>query len=81
MDFDERLKEAISRGQRQHAAKTLNEAREAVSEEELRRLHSQYRLELSEHIEQAVRAAARPFPGLSLRIAVGRSWVGRGDQS
>ncbi|HEY4309993.1 MAG TPA: hypothetical protein VGN12_11115 [Pirellulales bacterium] len=75
MDFDERLKEAISRGERQHAAKANSAAREAVSEDELRRLHSQYRLELSEHIEQAVRRLPDHFLGFRYESLSGeRGW-------
>ncbi len=75
MDFDKRLQEAISRGQQQHAAKSQNDARQAVSEEELRRLHSQYRLELSDHIEQAVRRLPDHFPGFRYESLSGeRGW-------
>jgi hypothetical protein len=75
MDFDKRLQEAISRGQRQHVAKSQDAARQAVSEEELRRLHSQYRLELSEHIEQAVRRLPDHFPGFRYESLSGdRGW-------
>jgi hypothetical protein len=75
MDFNDRLKEAITRGERQQAAKTQNEARAAVSEEELRRLHSQYRLELSDHIEQAVRRLPDHFPGFRYESLSGdRGW-------
>jgi hypothetical protein len=75
MDFDKRLQEAISRGQRQHAAKAMDNARQAVSEEELRRLHSQYRLELSDHIEQAVRQLPDHFPGFRYESVSGeRGW-------
>jgi len=75
MDFDKRLQEAITRGQRQQAAKTQDTARQAVSEEELRRLHSQYRLELSDHIEQAVRQLPDHFPGFRYESLSGdRGW-------
>jgi hypothetical protein len=75
MDFDERLKDAISRGERQQTAKAQSDARSAVSEEELRRLHSQYRLELSDHIEQAVRRLPDHFPGFRYESLSGdRGW-------
>ena len=53
MDFNERLEKAIERGRRAGDAASQAAARQAITEEELRRLHSQYRLELSEHIELA----------------------------
>jgi hypothetical protein len=75
MDFNERLKEAISRGERQQVAKLRNEARDAMSEEELRRLHSQYRLDLSEHIEQATHSLPDHFPGFRYESLSGdRGW-------
>ncbi len=75
MDFDQRLKEAISRGERQNATKKQDAAREAVSEDELRRLHSQYRLELSDHIEQAMRRLPDHFPGFRYESLSGdRGW-------
>jgi len=75
MDFDQRLKEAISRGERQNATKKQDAARDAVSEDELRRLHSQYRLELSEHIEQAMRRLPDHFPGFRYESLSGeRGW-------
>ncbi|HEY1603072.1 MAG TPA: hypothetical protein VGG64_25940 [Pirellulales bacterium] len=77
MDFEKRLQEAISRGQQQHAAKSQTQAQQAVSEEELRRLHSQYRLELSDHIEQAVRRLPDHFLGFRYESLSGdRGWGG-----
>ena len=77
MDFDKRLQEAISRGQRQHSAKSQDEARAALNEDELRRLHSQYRLELWDHIEQAVRRLPEHFLGFRYESLSGdRGWGG-----
>jgi hypothetical protein len=75
MDFDQRLKKAIERGQRRGDAQALAEAARTVSEEELRRLHSQYRLELSEHIEKCVRALPQHLPGFQVETIYGeRGW-------
>ena len=57
-----------------------------MGEEELKRLHSQYRLELSEHIEQCHAAACRSiFPGFRYETLVGtRGWgaaISRDDLS
>ncbi len=46
-----------------------------MSEEECRRLHSQYRLGLSEHIEVCLQQVAQQFPGFRFETVVGdRGW-------
>ena len=62
-DFDERLKRAIDRGQKARAAEGQAEGQKQASEEELRRIHSQLRLSLSEHIEGCLRKLCDHFPG------------------
>ncbi len=75
MDFQERLQRAIQRGHRASDADARAKAEQATSEEEYRRLHSQFRLELSEHIEQCLRALPRHFPGFRFETLVGdRGW-------
>jgi hypothetical protein len=75
MDFDQRLEKAIQRGQRRGDAQALAEAARTVNEEELRRLHSQYRLELSEHIERCIRSLLQHFPGFQVETVYGeRGW-------
>lgn len=77
MDFKERLERAIQRGQRSNDAEARARAEQATSEEEFRRLHSQYRLELSDHIEQCLRQLVRHFPGFRYETMVGdRGWGG-----
>ena len=48
----------------------------AIGEEELKRLHSQYRLELSEHIEQCMRQLPQHFPGFRYETLVGQAGWG-----
>lgn len=62
-DFESRLESAIQRGRRraEHAASA--ERRDQLSEEEIRRMHTSYRLSLSEHIEKAIHRVADHFPG------------------
>ena len=75
MDFKERLKKAADRGanirdeqDRQEAAKTLNE-------EECKRLHSKYRLELTEYIENCLKQLADQFPGFHFEPVINeRGW-------
>ncbi len=75
MDFEQRLKKAIERGQRRGDAQTLADAARTVNEEELKRLHSQYRLELSEHIEKCIRSLPQHFPGFQVETIFGeRGW-------
>ncbi|MEX0675486.1 MAG: hypothetical protein WD063_00325 [Pirellulales bacterium] len=85
MDFQERLEKAIQRGRRSQDAAAREQAERALNEEELKRLHSQYRLELSEHIEQCLRQLPRHFPGFRYETLVGdRGWgaaVSRDDLS
>lgn len=63
MDFRERLQRATERGHQVREAKAQAEAAKALSEEECRRLHSGYRLELSDHIESCLKQLADHFPG------------------
>jgi len=75
MEFERRLQRAIERGQRKGDAQTQASAKQAESEEELKRLHSQYRLELSEHIERCLRQLPDHFPGFRYETVVGdRGW-------
>ena len=76
MDFQERLEKAIQRGQRTQDAEARARAEQALGEEELKRLHSQYRLELSEHIEQSMRQLAQQFPGFRFETLVGAAGWG-----
>lgn len=87
MDFERRLEKAIERGQRRGDAKAASERAKALSEEELKRLHSEYRLSISEHIEQCLERLPSYFPGFEYETIYGeRGWgaacrrddVGRG---
>lgn len=75
MDFSERLKRATQRGHSARAEKELEAAADAMSEEEQRRLHTQHRLMLTEHIEQRMRDLADNLPGFKLEsLAEERGW-------
>ena len=75
MDFQQRLEKAIERGQRTGDARARAEAEKALSQKELQRLHSQYRLELSERIERYLMQTAEHFPGFQFETVVGeRGW-------
>jgi len=75
MNFDERLERAIQRGARSGDAKARAEQEQVLSEEQLKRLHSQYRLQISEHIEACLSKLPRHFPGFQLESVVSdRGW-------
>ena len=63
MDFQTRLSRAVERGQQTRDARLREELAKSLSEEELRTMHSQARLGLSEHIEECLKAVADQFPG------------------
>ena len=62
-DFASRLESAIERGKRRAQHDANQERAKELSEEELKRLHTTYRLELSDRIENAVARVADHFPG------------------
>lgn len=62
-DFESRLESAISRGKKRAEWRASQERQKELSEEELRRLHTSYRLTLSERIENAIQRVADHFPG------------------
>lgn len=75
MDFNERLEKAIQRGQRSQDAEARARAEAAMNVEELKRLHTKYRLQLSDHIEQCLRELPRHIPGFRYETMVGdRGW-------
>lgn len=75
MDFDERLHKAIARGKRASDAQARAEAERALTEKELRRLHGQYRIQLTERIEHCLRKLPQHFPGFELKPVVSdRGW-------
>ena len=62
-DFESRLDAAISRGKKRADWKATQERQKELSGEELRRLHTSFRLSLSERIEGAIQRVADHFPG------------------
>ena len=76
MSFRERLQRASERGKQTRSAQLNEAAAKAMSEEECRRLHSQYRLSLTEYIEGCLRELADNFPGFRLETIVDESGWG-----
>jgi len=78
MDFNDRLQRAIERGQRTRHARGRAALERELSIEELKTLHSTYRLELSEHIENCLKKLADHVPGFKFQSVVGEEgWGGR----
>jgi hypothetical protein len=77
MTFDDRLRQAIERGHKRSEAEARAAAAKALTEEEYRRLHSQVRLALSEHIESCLKRLPNFFPGFQYETMYGdRGWGG-----
>ena len=75
MDFEQRIQKAIQRGQRRGDARSREAREKQLSEEELKRLHGQARLELSDYIENCVKRLPNHFPGFQYEIIYGeRGW-------
>ena len=75
MSFDDRIREAIVRGQQRGEAQAHAAKAHAMTEEEFKRLHSQYRLDLSEHIESCIKRLPNHFPGFQYETMFGdRGW-------
>jgi len=70
-DFNSRLENAIARGKRRAQAHADELRRKELSDEELKRLHSSYRLTLSDRIESAVARVADHFPGFRQESIIG----------
>jgi hypothetical protein len=75
MGFEERLNEAIQRGKQRGTAQQAKAAAQAMSDDELKRVHNQYRLQLSEQIEQCLQKLPHHFPGFTFETIFGeRGW-------
>lgn len=73
--FEERLSKAVERGQTRSVDRAEAERARQLSEDELRQLHTRYRLQLSEHIERCVRKLPQHFPGFQVETIFGdKGW-------
>lgn len=76
-EFEERLSKAIHRGHERNAERIRKAREKAMSEEELKNLHTKYRLEFSDHIEQCIKQLPNHFPGFQFESIYGdRGWGG-----
>ena len=70
-DFTSRLESAIARGKRRAQIKADEAKKKELSEEELKRMHSSFRLSLSDRIEAAIAQVADHFPGFRQESLIG----------
>ncbi|MDG2384265.1 MAG: hypothetical protein P8N76_21530 [Pirellulaceae bacterium] len=74
-EFEKRLSKAIERGSYRNAERARKAKEKALSEEELKNLHTKYRLEFSEHIEECMKQLPNHFPGFQHESIYGdRGW-------
>lgn len=74
-DFEERLKKAIERGHDRQRDSSLRSQAALMSEEECKRVHQTFQLELSEVIENCVKRLPDYFPGFQYELIYGeRGW-------
>lgn len=76
-DFQNQLEAAIERGQQKSERESRSAKEQSLSSEEIRRRHNDFRLDLSDHIEQGLKQLAQHFPGFKYETIYGtRGWGG-----
>ena len=77
MEFEDRLQKAIQRGQKRTSARSSAQKKEAMTKEDIRNRHNEFRLNLSEHIEECLKRLAQHFPGFDYETLYGsKGWGG-----
>ncbi|QDT57323.1 hypothetical protein Pan44_53910 [Caulifigura coniformis] len=71
MEFEQRLKRAIQRGEQTRVASDRAEQARQLTAEELKTRYSAGRIEVSEHIENCLRKLVDYFPGFNFSSIVG----------
>jgi hypothetical protein len=78
MEFEDRLRRAIERGEKIRDDLGRAALEKELSLEELRTLHSRYRLEVTEHIESCLKKLADHVPGFKYQSVMNDDgWGGR----
>ncbi len=73
--FEERLSKAVERGHKRNVERQQAEKQKTLNEEQLKNLHTKYRLEFSERIEECVGQVPNHFPGFQVETIYGdRGW-------
>ncbi|MBA4031147.1 MAG: hypothetical protein C0478_09705 [Planctomyces sp.] len=68
--FEDRLAKAIQRGNRQREEEGSQRAKAARTDEDYRQQHGSLRIELSDHIESAIKKMVSHFPGFNFKTVV-----------
>ena len=77
-DFEDRLQKAIQRGQQARVIGDASQEADAATEEQMRLKHSQFRNELSEHIENCLKKLCDHFPGFDYSTVLNeKGWGAR----
>ena len=77
MDFEDKLEQAIQRGQNRNTAKTNAKKQDELSKEAIRNRFNEIRLNLSDHIEEGLKKIANHFPGFEYETIYGtKGWGG-----
>jgi len=77
MDFEDKLEQAIQRGQDRNAAKANSQKKTELSKEAIRNRYNEIRLNLSDHIEVGLKKIASHFPGFEYETIYGaKGWGG-----
>ncbi len=76
MDFNQRLQRAIQRGEKTRDLRGRAAAEREMSAEEIKGLHSRYRLGLVERIEDCLKKLADHFPGFEYQPVMSDSGWG-----
>ncbi len=78
MEFEDRLRRAIERGTKTRDDRGRAELERELTLEELKTLHSQYRLGVSEHVENCLKKLADHMPGFKFHSVMSEEgWGGR----
>lgn len=77
-DFEQRLESAIGRGKRRKESQERAKHQRELNEEEAKRLHTSYRLSLSDRISQQVDTLVNHFPGFRKETLFGEQGWGAG---
>ena len=74
-EFEDRIRDAIVRGQKRNERQSAAQHKQELNADELKRLHSKYRLVLSDHIEECMKKLPNYFPGFQFETLYGeRGW-------
>lgn len=77
MDFEEKLRKAINRGEERSFHRREDQEQKKLSREDLKNRHNEFRLNLSDYIEKSLKKLIDHFPGFEYETIYGdRGWGG-----